>query len=301
MKCGFLVVAFLSFFSIGSFAQVAPVQVTLTGIIVVSATLDTVPYKLVLSDKNGEVSGYSLTYKVPYETKTKIQGVLDRRAHTLSFKETEIEYSRGYHSGVSMCLVDALLEEKHSANGTVLKGHITSTETDNTSCGGGKVYFTNELEIQNLFSYHEKYDTVISMKRKVKETATAAVATTPAPADVPLVADKITAGEEKAFDWHSDTVVIEAWDGGTVDGDRITIQFNGKTRLENYSLVKEKKQLRIPLAGHGVNTISIIADNEGTEPPNTASLLFIDGTTKYSVIAYNKKGQQAVIKIKRVN
>ena len=260
MKCGFLVIAFLSFFSIGSFAQVVPVQVTLTGIIVVSATLDTVPYKLVLSDKNGEVSGYSLTYKVLYETKTKIQGVLDRRAHTLSFKETEIEYSRGYHSGVSMCLVDALLEEKHSANGTVLKGHITSTETDNTSCGGGKVYFTNELEIQNLFSYHEKYDTVISM-----------------------------------------TVVIEAWDGGTVDGDRITIQFNGKTRLENYSLVKEKKQLRIPLAGHGVNTISIIADNEGTEPPNTASLLFIDGTTKYSVIAYNKKGQQAVIKIKRVN
>jgi len=58
--------------------------------------------------------------------------------------------------------------------------------------------------------------------------------------------------------------------------------------------------LRLPLTNEGVNTVTIIADNEGSDPPNTASLLFTDGAKKYSVLGLHKKGQQAIIKIKKV-
>jgi len=57
--------------------------------------------------------------------------------------------------------------------------------------------------------------------------------------------------------------------------------------------------LRIPLQG-GINTIVIAADNEGSDPPNTATLMLGDGAKHYSVIAYNPRGQQALIKIRRV-
>ena len=111
--------------------------------------------------------------------------------------------------------------------------------------------------------------------------------------------DKVTTGVEKAYDWHSDTLVIDVWDGGTVDGDRITLQFNGETYLTNYFLQKEKKQLRIPISGYEVNTIAILADNEGSDPPNTASILLTDGTSKYSILAYNKKDDVALIRIRK--
>jgi hypothetical protein len=277
-----------------AFAQTRPL--TLTGSIIVSD--DTIPYKVVLTESNGEVKGYSLTYNDPYETKTKIKGALERRNHTFSFKETEIVYIHGYHSGPSLCLIDASLEEVHGSRGYILRGRISSTESDNTACGTGRLVFNDPAEVEELFSAHEKFDTVISMKRRVRDTSTAH--TMAADAAAPLVTEKVSSGEEKSLEWHSDTAVIDVWDGGNVDGDRITLSFNGKTWLSSYALIKEKKQLRIPLSGNKTDVVIIRADNEGSDPPNTASLLFTDGTKKYSVLAYNKKGQEVIIKLRRV-
>ena len=116
----------------------------------------------------------------------------------------------------------------------------------------------------------------------------------------PVVTDKITANIEKTYNWHSDTVVLDIWDGGSQDGDKITLLYNGKALLTHYLLVKEKKQLHIPLSGSNINTITILAENEGLEPPNTASLMLTDGQIRYSILAYNNKGQQAVIRIQKV-
>ena len=283
------------FYSVLSFAQ--PKPITLNGSIMMN-TGETFPYKIVLTESNGVVSGYSLTYNEPDDTKTKIQGVLDRHNHTLTFKETEILYAHTVRTKAYMCLIDARLGYKQSEKGNVLKGPITSMETDKTACTGGTISFSNDEEIQFLFAYHDKYDTMITMKKKVKEPV-AENKDKATVAELPLIIDKITSGTEKTFDWYSDTVIIDVWDGGNVDGDRITLQFNGKACLTNYYLIKQKKQLRIPL-GPGVNTVSILAENEGSDPPNTASLLFTDGATKYSVLAYNKTGQQFIIKIKKV-
>lgn len=279
-----------------SFAQ--PKELSLTGIISMN-TGETFPYKIVFTEADGKIKGYSLTFKEPYQTKTLITGVIDRRIHTLNFKESEILSSQGVRTKAYMCLVDAALEYK-SGSGNILTGPISSTESDKTtSCTGGTLLFTNESEIMNLFAYHEKFDTVISMKKKPREEY---IPPMPAPKplvqEAPLVTDKITAGIEKAYEWTTDTAIVDIWDGGNTDGDRVTISFNGKPWITNYFLVKEKRQLRLPLAT-GINTIAFLADNEGSDPPNTASVMLTDGSTKYSVLAYNKKGQQAIIKIKK--
>ena len=288
---------FLLLCASASFAQ--PKQITLTGIISMN-TGETFPYKIVFTETDGKIKGYSLTFKEPDQTKTMITGVIDRRIHTLNFKETEIISSQGVRTKAYMCLVDAALQYS-SGRGNILTGPINSTESDKTtSCTGGTLMFTNEEEILNLFAYHEKFDTVISMKKKPREEYTPPA---PAPKPVareepPLVTDKITAGIEKTYEWTTDSAIVDLWDGGNTDGDRVTVSFNGKPWITNYFLVKEKRQLRLPLAP-GVNTIAFLADNEGSDPPNTASVLLTDGNTKYSVLAYNKKGQQAIIKIRK--
>jgi len=273
--------------------------ITLTGKLVM-ATGEVFPYKVVLTDSADVVKGYSVTYKVPDDTKTTIRGILDRHMRTLNFKEKEIVYSHNVSTKAFMCLVNANLEEVHEAGGNVLKGPITSREKDNTACTEGEIIFDNDKELQNLFAYHEHFDTVISMKKRVREPEPVN-ATPEQKVQEPLVTDKVTAGMEKLYEWHSDTVIIDIWDGGNVDGDRVTLNFNGKTYLSNYTLVKEKKQLHIPIIGADIKTITIFAENEGSEPPNTASITLTDGIIKYNILAYNKKGDAALIRVKKVD
>ncbi|MCW3121709.1 MAG: Protein of unknown function precursor [Flavipsychrobacter sp.] len=296
MKNVFFGILFLFLCASVSFAQ--PKQLTLNGIISMT-TGETFPYKLVFTETEGQIKGYSITYKAPDDTKTLISGIVDRRQHTFTFKETEIIYSHGVQTKAYMCLINAGLQYNASGRGNILTGPINTNETDKTSCTAGTILFTDGDEIQNLFAYHEKFDTVISMRKKSKE-AFDAVKPVAKVQEEPLVTERITAGIEKAYDWTTDTVIIDVWDGGNVDGDRVTLSLNGKPYLTNYFLVKEKRQLRLPLLQQGVNTISFQADNEGSDPPNTASVMLTDGTRQYSILAYNPKGQQALIKIRRV-
>lgn len=281
-----------------SFAQ--PKQIVLNGNIAMT-TGEVFPFKIEVTEAAGTVIGYSYTYKEPNETKAVINGTLNRKLQTLDFRETEIVYSHGYVTRAYMCLVNAHLEYRQSGvRGSVLTGSLTSTELDKTSCTAGTITFKNDEEIQNLFGYHEQYDTVISMKKKPKETYIPPAPATVVAPEPPLLTEKVTAGIEKSYEWYTDTVIVDIWDGGNIDGDRLSVSFNDKPYLTNYYLLKEKRQLRIPITGTGVNTLTITADNEGSDPPNTATLLLTDGVKHYSVIAYNPKGQQAVIKIKKM-
>ncbi len=257
-------------------------------------------YKLVFTaNAHGDIKGYSYTYTEPNDTKTAIVGVLDKHSRRLTFSEKTIAYSHDVHTSAYMCLVDANLDYEHSGNGYALTGPINGAEADRTACTPGTVVFDLDGELDALFNTQEKFDTVITMGRKPKNVAQSP----PKPVAIdptPIATDKITKGIEKAYEWHSDTVVVEVWDGSTVDGDKISVYFNGIPFLTGYVLVKQKKVLHIPIAGYGFNALTIKAENEGAEPPNTADIILRDGKTIYSILAYNNKGESALIKIKRV-
>ena len=295
-KTGSIIILLL--FSVFSFGQVN--KYTLTGTIRVT-TGEEFPYRIVFTEAQGVIKGHSYTYKEPNETKATITGTLDRHTRRLSFKETEILYSHEVHINAFMCLVDASIDYVQDKGSKVLKGSIKSTEADKTACTDGVLTFDNQEELNKLFNPHEKFDTVITMKKKVSNPNAVDKDKRALAPETPVVTDKITKGVEKTYDWHSDTVVIDIWDSGTQDGDQVTLEYNGKPYLTKYTLIKQKKQLRIPVSRTGTDVITILAVNEGWDPPNTASIILTDGTTKYSILSYNNKGQMSVIKIKRVN
>jgi hypothetical protein len=274
-------------------------QITLSGTMMV-ATGEKFPYRIVFTESEGVIKGYSYTFSDPQETKTVIKGVLDRSARTLRFKETEIVSSQGVRTKAFMCLVNAKLEYMHGTTGNELMGPITSSDVDKAACTPGDIIFNNDKELDALFASQEKFDTVISMKKKTPGRIMAFAPDPTVKKIDTLITDKITAGNEKSYEWHSDTVVLDIWDGGNIDGDKVSIQFNGKTVLSQFFLSKEKRRLHLPIEGTGINTLVIIADNEGSDPPNTATIALFDGAKKYNIIAYNLKGQQALIKVKRV-
>jgi len=275
-------------------AQSKPV--VLNGTLAVN-TGETFPYKLVLTEKDGVVQGYSYTYAAPDDTKTAVTGTLDRRNHMLIFKETEIVYTHNVPTKAYMCMVDARLTY-NAAKANELKGPITSMQLDKTACTPGTLTFSNSDELQFLFACHDKYDTVIAMGKKNKPAMQEVRVADPVAEAATGVTEKITAGTEKMYVWKSDTIVIEIWDGGNTDGDRVTLEHNGTVLLQHYSLIKEIKKLKVPVAA-GMNTITVLAENEGYDPPNTATMRLSDGNIHYNVVAYNLKSHIAVIKISK--
>lgn len=68
------------------------------------------------------------------------------------------------------------------------------------------------------------------------------------------------------------------WDSDKVDGDIISLYFNGETILKEYKLKRRKKELILELEPGMENTLALYALNQGRIPPNTAALLVWDGS-----------------------
>jgi hypothetical protein len=270
-------------------------------------------YNIVFTDSAGFISGYSLTYiQEEKGVRSAISGFIDSAHQTLSFKELNIVYNHGFHSNNTMCLIDATLKymPDNAHTGHILKGTYKSADASATYCGMGTVTFLNNEVLNTLFTPVAIKDTAvaktpiatISKKPAGIRVTEVTYPVNPHPARLSpaeKVTEEITIGVEKTYTWHSDTVLLAVWDGGSIDGDRITILYNSKKVLDNYLLAADKKLLRLPVSPTGTDILVIAANNEGSEPPNTANLLLTDGTQTYSIIAYNSTGNEAVIKIKR--
>jgi hypothetical protein len=277
-------------------------QFTLNGSLGVESG-ETFSYRLVFTDSAGVIKGYAVTYqREENDTKATITGVLDKKKKTLSFTETEILYNRGFKSNAIICLIKATLKYIPEGGNFILSGPATSTDVGNGTCSRGSIRFEKEAELRELFR-EERVDTV---RAPAARTVVVRSPQPPRPsAAVPVAPtapepEQVTAGKDKIYDWYSDTVALEIWDGGRIDGDIVTVLYNGHPVLTRYTLAKEKKRILLPLTGKAVDTVTIRAENTGNEPPNTAHLLLRDGETEHSVVAYNDPGREAVIRIRKV-
>ena len=88
----------------------------------------------------------------------------------------------------------------------------------------------------------------------------------------PLVIQERKIQDQKTFTVQSRYVVINIWDDEKVDGDTLSINFNGKWILKDYHLIKEKKTLLLTLKKGQENEIIFHAENLGKQPPNTAAV-----------------------------
>ena len=98
----------------------------------------------------------------------------------------------------------------------------------------------------------------------------------------PLVIQERKLQDEKIFEINSRYVLINIWDDEKVDGDTLSINFNGKWVLKDYHLINDPKTILLPLKKNEANEIIFHAENLGEIPPNTAAvrLEYDNGTKK---------------------
>jgi len=90
------------------------------------------------------------------------------------------------------------------------------------------------------------------------------------------------------------------WDEEYIDGDIISLNFNGKWVLKEYRLEADKKEIVLKVDESSDNYLVLYAHNEGKRPPNTAAVeIHTDaGTRKLRLSSSLKNCDSINIKLK---
>ncbi len=87
---------------------------------------------------------------------------------------------------------------------------------------------------------------------------------------------KIIHKKSKVLPVRSKVIKITVWDTEEIDGDIVSLNYNGRWILQNYQLKRKKKKLRVQLVPDQDNYLILYAHNEGSRPPNTAAFAIVD-------------------------
>lgn len=168
----------------------------------------------------------------------------------------------------------------------------TFTEEDEffqkgASVGKSRITFNGGSFMLNLrysFNYKRKERTIDSVKTKKHEH---------------LVTRKVNGRDmdvQEKVKVKSDSVIVEVWDKGKIDGDRISLYLNDELIASDILLTAEKKKIVIHLQP-GVNYLVMHALNLGSIPPNTAAINILGGTVKKSTDLVSDTGKSGAIEI----
>ena len=98
----------------------------------------------------------------------------------------------------------------------------------------------------------------------------------------------------------SDSLQVDFYDNGEIDGDSISIFYNNQLVAFNRILSTRAVHFSLTLdSNKTVNEITMFADNLGSIPPNTALMLVDDGKKRYELRIASSLEKNATIRVKR--
>ena len=98
----------------------------------------------------------------------------------------------------------------------------------------------------------------------------------------------------------SDSIQVDFYDNGEVDGDSISVFYNKNLIAFNRILSARSIHFTVGLdKTKETNEITMLADNLGSIPPNTALMLIYDGKKRYEVRMTSNLQKNATVVIRR--
>jgi hypothetical protein len=98
----------------------------------------------------------------------------------------------------------------------------------------------------------------------------------------------------------SDSLKVDFYDSGDVDGDSISVFFNNQLLVSSQKLSERSIHFNLALdATKEINELSMFADNLGSIPPNTALMIINDGKRRYEIGLSSSLQKNGTVRIKR--
>ncbi len=79
---------------------------------------------------------------------------------------------------------------------------------------------------------------------------------------------------------HEDSVTLRVYDNGVIDGDIVSVIYNGQVIIDKLSLTARAVVIKVPVNKTEKNSLVFHAENLGEFPPNTARLEILYGNKK---------------------
>tara|TARA_Y100000589_G_scaffold232635_1_gene220184 strand:- start:118 stop:948 length:831 start_codon:yes stop_codon:yes gene_type:complete len=238
-------------------------------------------FSLDLIEKNGIVSGYSLTnLGTKDETKSEIQGVYFKEDKSFQLHETQIIYTKSEAPINSFCYIRMNLKQKNRFTKKLLEGNFTGNFLDSSECAKGKVLLAEKSIIEKKIKKIEKKIEKKLDKDEIIETK--------------ILKD----GDNLNINWKAKYLTIKIWDSNQEDGDKINLEINSDVILDNYETKNKAKKIKYKL-NEGQNKVIIKATSLGKSPPNTSRIELIDKNKKYPILTQLDLNKSIIIYIKK--
>jgi hypothetical protein len=262
--------------------------------------------ELVLQPEKGFVKGMMNYYFKNIYRSIQVKGNYDEATRQLSLYEVPVTY----YGSLNKFEVDCIMNFK----GTLMVSKAESSLTGSFVSLPQYKYTCADINFKLKFDADiSKQDSVLKAIREFKETYQV---WTPEISDT-LVVAKITPKKvinyvtEKEFterqnvitqeiEVNSDSLQIDVYDNGEIDGDMISIFYNQQLILNNQKLTHKSIQVNLVLdTTKAYNELSMFAENLGLIPPNTALMVIHDGPNRYEARLSSSLEKNATIRIKR--
>jgi hypothetical protein len=154
----------------------------------------------------------------------------------------------------------------------------------------------------------QQKENIVQPKDTIAKTVTTTVKETPQPVIINEPINLTVKEKEsritqiaKTINTVADSVKIILYDDGEEDGDVVTIFDNNTVVANKLLLTKEPWQIVLPLTYNGAkHVIELMAENEGSIPPNTAYMLVLAGEERVEIKISSSKLSNAAVLVQKI-
>lgn len=263
--------------------------------------------EIILDQKSGsQVQGIINYYFKNTYRSFKLNGVYNSSTRMLQFFDIPVTYFGSTTRFEVDCMMDFVAQLRVAKAGSSLNGSFVSKSAYRNTCP--------EISFNiNLNEDANNRDSILTALREFKETYQL---WTPSATDTAIAAtviqrpivnyvvtnqykerEKVIAQE---IEVSSDSLTLDFYDNGEIDGDSISIFFNDKLLASSQRLSAKAIQIKLALdTTRDYNEVAMFADNLGSIPPNTALMIVYDGNQRHEVRISSTLQNSGTVRIRK--
>jgi len=262
--------------------------------------------ELILQPENNYVKGVLNYYFKDTYRSLQVKGNYNAATRQLALYDIPVVYHGSLASFEVDCMMNMLATLRVSQTGSDLVGTFKSLPDYKNICPDINFNLHLNADISKkdsvLQAFAEYKESVQVWKPSYDDTLVA-VTITPRKVINYVTEKKFTERENvivNEIEVASDSLKLSIYDNGEIDGDIISLFYNGQLVINNQKLTHKSIKIDLTLDSTKVdNEISMFAENLGLIPPNTALVVIDDGQKKYELRVSSSLEKNATIRIRR--
>ncbi|MGC4036219.1 MAG: hypothetical protein QM764_09670 [Chitinophagaceae bacterium] len=262
--------------------------------------------ELILNQNKTQVNGILNYYFKNTFRSLAVNGNYNPATRELIIMNVPITYYGSNRSMEIDCIMNFIGKLRVSKQDARLTGHFEGNAENKYACID--INFSVKKDSES-----SKKDSILNAIRQYKETYQfwkPTATDTLAPVNIVqqkivnyVVQDQVKQRENvvaQEISVSSDSLKIDFYDNGEIDGDSISVFFNNELLASNRKLSTRAIHFDLLLdTTKEVNELTMFADNLGSIPPNTALMLVNDGKKRFEIRLSSNLEKNATIRIRR--